>query len=128
MEYYRNTNPTPPLPPRVGLAGPARVVGNGSRFLRESFIKKRRKVINRFDLYCKKQLRCLVFKLHSSFLLIIYSTIRVVRSEICVVIFFLIASGSCYVTQIGLKLTILLPQPPECWNYKNYMLCMCSNS
>jgi hypothetical protein len=27
-------------------------------------------------------------------------------------------TGSHYVSQAGLELTVLLPQPPECWDYR----------
>jgi hypothetical protein len=30
---------------------------------------------------------------------------------------------SCYVSQAGLELKILLPQPPDCWNYRSEPLC-----
>jgi hypothetical protein len=26
-------------------------------------------------------------------------------------------TGSHYITEVGLKLTIILPQPPECWDH-----------
>jgi hypothetical protein len=29
---------------------------------------------------------------------------------------FCFETGGCYITQAGLELTILLPQPPECWD------------
>jgi hypothetical protein len=31
---------------------------------------------------------------------------------------FVFETGSRYVAQVGLKLEILLPQPPECWDYR----------
>jgi hypothetical protein len=35
-------------------------------------------------------------------------------------------TGSGYVAQASLKLTILLPQPPECWDYRQMPLCLAS--
>jgi hypothetical protein len=35
---------------------------------------------------------------------------------------------SCYVAQAGLKLEILLPQPPECWSYKCVLPQLASNT
>jgi hypothetical protein len=31
----------------------------------------------------------------------------------------LFGSGSHYVAQVGLELSNLLPQPPECWDYRH---------
>jgi hypothetical protein len=37
---------------------------------------------------------------------------------ICFSFFFFFEVGFCYVAQAGLKLMILLPQSPRCWDYK----------
>jgi hypothetical protein len=33
-------------------------------------------------------------------------------------LFFFFETKSCYVARAGFKLVILLPQPPECWDYR----------
>jgi hypothetical protein len=33
-------------------------------------------------------------------------------------------TGSHYIAQAGLQFPILLPQPPECWNYRHAPLCL----
>jgi hypothetical protein len=50
----------------------------------------------------------LVFKKHS------------ICTENVQIFFFLriVETGSLYVVQGGLELAILLPQPPECWDYR----------
>jgi hypothetical protein len=37
----------------------------------------------------------------------------------CFMGFFFFKSVSCYIAQVGLKLVIFLPQPPECWDYRH---------
>jgi hypothetical protein len=32
--------------------------------------------------------------------------------------FFFLKTRAHYIAQVGLKLAILLPQPPECWDYR----------
>jgi hypothetical protein len=39
------------------------------------------------------------------------------------IFFFLSKVKSCYATQAGLELEILLPQPPECWGYRGVPPC-----
>jgi hypothetical protein len=34
-------------------------------------------------------------------------------------IIYLFETGSHYIAQAGLELSILLPQPPECWDYRH---------
>jgi hypothetical protein len=33
--------------------------------------------------------------------------------------FFFFETGSCQIAQAGFDLVILLPQPPECWDYRH---------
>jgi hypothetical protein len=40
------------------------------------------------------------------------------------VIFFFFESGLTTAAQAGLKLMILLPQPPKCWDYRHATLCL----
>jgi hypothetical protein len=36
----------------------------------------------------------------------------------CFFVYLFFETGFCYVAQPGLKLSILLSQPPECWDYR----------
>jgi hypothetical protein len=43
---------------------------------------------------------------------------KLFEEKISCVFVFCFETGFWYVAQGGLKLSILLPQPPECWNYR----------
>jgi hypothetical protein len=40
------------------------------------------------------------------------------------ILFYFFPTGSCYVPQTGLSLTILLPQPPQFWDYWCVLTCL----